>query len=324
MTSVCVRNDCAEFLQSGGDPEQRGRKECRNCLKTQASRNIVRFSNVFCLSIFALLLAGTEGAHAQVRAFDWNGPYLGGHLGYGRSHGDVSIRDPGALNASPSLGSLFGGLQFGYNYVSPSSRVLIGVEADISFPNSYTSDAEVWAGTTPRSILVEQLDYIATLRGRLGYAFDKTLFYATAGLAISSGHFVRTDPISGDEQSRPGMRAGFTVGGGIEYALQENWSARFEYLYSRFGSTSTVFANGATYASSFDINTVRVGLNRKFGDLGSGASKARESVGGWSDSDQWEIRGQTTYVQQGYPSFRAAYSGENSLPTWRQTKQSIL
>ena len=257
-----------------------------------------------------------------MRAFDWNGLYLGGHLGYGRAHGDISIRDPGAQNASPSLGSLFGGLQVGYNHML-SSRVLIGVEADLSFPNSYTSDAEVWAGTTSRSILVEQLDYIATLRGRLGYVFDKTLLYATGGLAISSGHFVRTDPVSGDEQSRPGMRAGFTVGGGIEYALHENWSARFEYLYSRFGATNTMFVNGGTYSSRFDVNTVRVGLNRKFGDLGAGESKIKSGVSDSSDSDRWEIHGQTTYVQQGYPSFRAPYTGENSLPPWSQTKQTF-
>jgi high affinity Mn2+ porin len=113
--------------------------------------------------------------------YNWNGFYLGGHVGYGRAYGDVFVRDPIAMNTSPSLGSLFGGLQFGYNYLLPS-RVMIGIEADISMPNSYPSDAEIWAGTTSRSVLVEQLDYIATLRGRFGYAFDKTLLYATGGV----------------------------------------------------------------------------------------------------------------------------------------------
>ena len=97
--------------------------------------------------------------------YNWTGFYLGGHVGYGRAFGDVSVRDPIAMNSSPSLGSLFGGLQFGYNYVLPS-RVMIGIETDFSMPNAYPSDADIWRGTTPRSVLVEQLDYIATLRGR--------------------------------------------------------------------------------------------------------------------------------------------------------------
>ena len=99
--------------------------------------------------------------------------------------GDISVHDPVAMNTSPSLGSLFGGLQFGYNYVLPS-RVLIGIETDFSMPNAYPSDAQIFMGTTPRSVLVEQLDYIATLRGRIGYAFDNMLLYATGGFAGSA------------------------------------------------------------------------------------------------------------------------------------------
>ena len=201
------------------------------------------------------------------------GFYLGGHVGYGRAFGDVSVRDPVAMNTSPSLGSLFGGLQFGYNHVLPS-RVMIGIETDFSMPNAYPSDADIWRGTTPRSILVEQLDYIATLRGRFGYAFDKTLLYATGGFAVSSSHFGRIDPNSGDEQLQPGLRTGWVVGGGVEYAFQQNWNARVEYLYSSFGSAGKTFSNGAQYASTFDTHIVRVGLNRKLDDLGSSDVKS--------------------------------------------------
>ena len=254
--------------------------------------------------------------------YNWTGFYLGGHVGYGRAFGDISVHDPVAMNTSPSLGSLFGGLQFGYNYVLPS-RVMIGIETDFSMPNAYPSDAQVWRGTTPRSVLVEQLDYIATLRGRFGYAFDKTLLYATGGFAVSSSHFGRIDPNSGDEQLQPGLRTGWVVGGGIEYAFQQNWNARVEYLYSSFGSAGTTFANGAQYASSFDTQIVRLGLNRKLGDLGSSDKKASDEGGSLSDSDRWEIHGQTTYIQQGYPRFHALYTGENSLPPWPQSKETF-
>ena len=60
---------------------------------------------------------------------------IGRDVGYGRAFGGISVHDPVVMNTSPSLGSLFGGLQFGYNYVLPS-RVLIGIETDFSMPNS--------------------------------------------------------------------------------------------------------------------------------------------------------------------------------------------
>ena len=269
---------------------------------------------------FAWLVASE--AKAQGGALDWSGYYLGAHVGYGRGQANVSVQDPVAVASKSSFGSVFGGLQFGYNYLLPS-RILIGAETDISFPNYYPSDAEVSSVLTPRSALAEQLDYIATLRGRLGYAFDKTLLYATGGLALSSGHFVRTDPVSGDEQSRPGLRTGWTLGAGVEYAFQPKWTARLEYLYSHFGTHDVAFTGGAQYSSSFDLHMVRLGLNRKFGGPDSDTGKTTEGAGSLSGSDQWEIHGQTTYIQQGYPSFRAAYTGENSLPPWSQTKQTL-
>ena len=122
---------------------------------------------------------------------------------------------------------------------------------------------------------------------------------------------------------QPGLRTGWVVGGGIEYAFQQTWNARVEYLYSSFGSAGTTFANGAQYASSFDTQIVRVGLNRKLGDLGSSDKKPSDDGGSLSDSDRWEIHGQTTYIQQSYPRFHALYTGTNSLPPWPQSKETF-
>jgi high affinity Mn2+ porin len=284
-----------------------------------------------CASAISIFFSPTPGWAADVPMgklvsepnykFDnWDGFYLGGHVGYGRAFGDVLLHDPSPEASSPTLGSLFGGLQFGYNYVLPS-RIMIGAETDISFPNSYPSDAEVWRGTTPRSILAEQLDYIATLRARFGYAFDRALLYGTAGFAASSGHFVRTDPTSGEDERHPGMRYGWAAGGGIEFAFQRNWNARLEYLYSQFGTTNVVFSTGTEYSSKFSTHVARFGLNRKLGDDDSNdAKKADDNL---SESDRWEIHGQTTYIQQGYPRFHALYTGENSLPPWPQSRETF-
>lgn len=267
------------------------------------------------------LIASIAEAYPQTAPYNWTGYYLGAHAGFWRGQGDVSVYDPTLLNAKPGFGGLFGGLQFGYNQVLPSN-VLLGAEADISFPNSYPSDAQVWQGATSRSFLTEQLDYIATLRARFGYVFDRTLVYATGGVAISSGHFVRDDPMTGDEQAYPRMRAGWAAGAGVEYAVADDWTLRLEYLYAALGSKAVMFPNGAQYSSEFDMNMVRLGLNRRFDFSGQDTSQAKGGDKTVSGSDRWEIHGQTTYIQQGYPRFRAPYTGPNSLPPWPQSKET--
>src|SRR5881275_1635901 len=73
-------------------------------------------------------------APARISAFDWTGFYVGGHVGYARGNARVKIVDDDVDAFRSSFGSLTGGLQGGYNYVLPS-RLLLGVEADMSFPN---------------------------------------------------------------------------------------------------------------------------------------------------------------------------------------------
>ena len=123
-----------------------------------------------------------------VASYDWSGLYVGGHVGYGRGYGRNTLFDPNPAAAGSSFGSLWGGLQFGYNYLLPS-RLLVGIEGDISFPN-YLDDGIVAARSTPSSAVTEKLDFVSTLRGRAGYAFDRWLFYATGGLAWSQARFL--------------------------------------------------------------------------------------------------------------------------------------
>ena len=86
---------------------------------------------------------------------------------------------PSPTAAATSFGSLFGGLQFGYNYLLPS-RLLVGIEGDISFPN-FLDDGIVTSRPAPTSTVTEKLDFVSTVRGRVGYAFDHWLFYGTGG-----------------------------------------------------------------------------------------------------------------------------------------------
>ena len=117
-----------------------------------------------------------------IATYDWSGFYVGGHVGYGRGIGRDTLFDPNPTAADSSFGGLFGGMQFGYNYRLPS-RLLVGIEGDFSFPN-YLDDGIVASRSTPTGSLTEKLDFVSTLRARVGYAFNHWLFYATGGFAF--------------------------------------------------------------------------------------------------------------------------------------------
>ena len=177
--------------------------------------------------------------------YDWSGFYLGGHVGYDRGYGRDTLFDLNPAAASSSFGSLFGGLQFGYNYLLPS-RLLVGIEGDVSFPN-YLDDGNVASRSTPSSAVTEKLDFISTVRGRAGYAFDHWLFYATGGPAWSQARFLEASGLTGNEDKVLRIRAGWALGGGAELAIAPGWTARFEYLYDRLGKASGTFPSGTGY-----------------------------------------------------------------------------
>jgi high affinity Mn2+ porin len=257
--------------------------------------------------------------------YHWTGFYVGGHVGYGRGRANTTLSDPAPSGGSNSFGGLFGGAQFGYNYLL-TSRVLLGVEADISFPNYLSADDVAASRTGAASDVAHKIDYIATLRGRLGYAFDRWMVYGTGGLAWTQARFEQTPGVSDDQNEILRRLTGWTAGAGAEVAIAPRWTTRIEYLYSRFGSASATFPSGTRYGSAFDIHTLRLGLNWKPGAPGAGAAygAAWSSVGGAKavDPDRWELHGQTTYIQQGYPAFRSPYVGENSFTPWAQTRNT--
>jgi len=242
--------------------------------------------------------------------FDWTGFYIGAHAGFGRGASSAVLSDPAITASSGSFGGVIGGVQAGYN-VQLSSGIVLGAEADITFPNYLASNSIAALLATPRSDVVEQLDYAGSLRGRIGYASGHWLAYATGGLAWAGERFVNT-PAIGSEEKELNVRLGWAAGAGVEYAFAPHWSLRLEYLYSRFEQADIRFPSATQISSSLDLQSIRVGLNRKFDGMGSSNFAPRTSLTD-PESDRWEIHGQTTYLPQGYPRFRALYTGTNSL-----------
>lgn len=249
--------------------------------------------------------------------FDWSGVYIGAHTGYGFGGSNSTLFDPAPSTNDHRYGGAYAGVQAGTNVVLPS-RVLLGVEADLTFPSYLESNTNTSRVTTANSDLIERMDYVGTLRGRIGYAAPDWMIYATGGLAWSGGRVLNTLP-SGQDEKKLHTRLGWAAGAGFEYAIAPQWSARIEYLYSRFDDADVTLGSGTRLASSLDFQTVRLGLNRKI-DWFDPAKPIAHSTDNPSGSNVWEIWGQSTYLAQGYPSFHAPYSGANSLSPNAQAK----
>lgn len=283
------------------------------------------------LGTFPCAVAALVAAFAAAKAADmtpavpatasstWGGFYIGGHVGYvfGTSNwasdigpaptfGTVSLPD-----TDKQFGPLFGGYQVGYNHILPGG-LLLGAEAELSFPNTMESNLPLNSPAGP--ILSDAVQIYGSVRGRAGYTFGNWLVYGSGGYAfersrVTAGTGSLTDNNAADEVFF--WRQGWTAGLGTEVRLTPNWSAKLEYSYYDFAHAD-IFLPVANqhYNSNLFLQTVQLGLNYRFGDvpdtpvLGGGIA---------SDLDKWSLHGQSTLILQGTTPFHAAYSGANSL-----------
>src|ERR1700738_4353070 len=192
-------------------------------------------------------------------AYDWNGWYVGAHVGVIRGSANWSAIAPGAggpnLTGSFDLpfsfdfmagtGSYVAGIQGGYNHVFPS-RLMLGIEYDVSLPNSdVLRPFSVRGSQTITSPLTGQVTYgeavihYGSARARIGYAFDHFLLYGTGGLAWSYDQVTRSQDAGvsfngfaaqGTTDTRLLWRLGWAAGAGIEISVAEGWTAKAEYL----------------------------------------------------------------------------------------------
>jgi outer membrane immunogenic protein len=241
-----------------------------------------------------------------IPVFTWTGAYIGANVGYAFSDRDTGLttaNDPVTqaqltFSTVPTTfrlhqSGITAGGQVGYNYQLPSGSfggfggggVVIGVEADAAYTDLKRSDTVVDAFQVT-SAYRSKLDYLGTVRGRLGYAFDRVLVYGTGGFAYGETSFGQSI-VAGNANnlllwsgSRSGMQTGYAVGGGIEYALPTasflnpfNSSAvtiRAEYLHYDLGSRTVELPGAAVAGTSFTDhyrtsgNIVRGALNYKF------------------------------------------------------------
>lgn len=178
----------------------------------------------------------------------WTGFYIGAQAGYGWA--DTFQWDGvGVYDASEADGFIGGGT-LGYNF--QRGQLVWGVETDFSFSNIESGGSTCGVGLTCSS----SMDWLWTLRGRLGVDMNGWMPYVTAGYALAdvsanNGISSGSDTVSG-----------WTVGGGLEVKLDRNWSFKGEYLFVDIGDQFNT--GGGNRASIEDLHIVRAGINYKF------------------------------------------------------------
>ena len=190
--------------------------------------------------------------------YNWTGFYLGLNAGgsWGRQDNTL-VTVPGGTTVfsnSDQLNGFIGGGQIGYNWQGASPLVL-GIEAD------FQGTAQKRTDTMGAFSVEQQLPWFGTVRGRIGYAFDRVMLYGTGGLAYGNYKLSVSGP--GGTISDDATKAGWTLGGGVEWMFAPQWSTKLEYLYIDTGDQNvTLFGN--TFTGRARDNIVRVGLNYHF------------------------------------------------------------
>ena len=229
-----------------------------------------------------------------VPLFSWTGFYIGGQVGYAFGH-DYAREVASPNGAGPDVvyqvgnpNGTMGGAHIGYNFSTQSLPILgqfagglsslpfiggfggaggvVGVEGDVD-GTDYRSTAAFAGGFYNRV----REEITGSVRGRVGIAVDRALFYATGGVAFGQFHeqygFTGNfgNALITDDLTK--TRIGYTVGGGIEYAITTQFSLRGEYRYTNYGRFTDVnspFTGAFNTVHKEDQHRVQVGFSYKF------------------------------------------------------------
>ncbi len=257
------------------------------------------FSGAVFLATGQASLAADMPVKARAGAYDWSGFYVGGTVGAAWTKADVGLDTvngasalyaPGNIPGLNAIGSqnltgsnsIFGG-KIGYN--KKINSIVVGLEADLS---SFHFDKSVFSSGNPFGpgllnnasfTTAVSTKWLATVRPRIGYAYDRALFFGTAGVAFGKVSFSNTytghSPLGagneGGASEASQTKVGWAAGAGVDYALTKNWIVSAEYLHVDLGSitaTGTVANNGKTadmnFSTKLTSDIVRAGIAYKF------------------------------------------------------------
>jgi outer membrane immunogenic protein len=190
--------------------------------------------------------------------YNWGGFYAGAHVGY--LWGSSTVIDNGVVaEANAPTNGIVGGVLGGYNW--QQGAFVFGVEGDFGWSNAHGNGAP--APPTTESYLYD-VKWTSHVRGRAGYATGPWLLFAAGGLALADFNLTMLE--SGmNNCSWGGTYAGWSIGGGADYAFSNRISGRVEYLYDDFGKKTYVVGVNDSYEARLTSSTVRAALVIKLG-----------------------------------------------------------
>ncbi|WP_411903938.1 carbohydrate porin [Methylorubrum thiocyanatum] len=278
---------------------------------------------------------------ARPRFLDWSGLYAGVQGSAGASFGNYDIGpttigtrrvrtiSTGDATGSRDLGgdatTVAAGAFAGWNW--QDGAIVYGLEADLAGTNlkrGARSDAPGFgyeAVDPPFALVREKTDLFGAARARLGYAFGNNLIYATFGLTGANGRVLATYPdLSGGPTATAARNVsylGYTLGAGVQFAVDPHLSLGIDYRYSDLGESAR-FGLGTLPGADGGPVTTRTGFvsNKMMARL-IWHPEARALVPDEEDEPpkdaRFSLHGQTTFVNQGVTGFRAPYRGPQSL-----------
>jgi outer membrane immunogenic protein len=223
--------------------------------------------------------------------FSWSGFYVGGNAGYGwgdannatglggdwltdGTRDNLIVGPP--VNEQLRPNGFTGGIQAGYNF--QAGQWVTGIEVDANhfgLKDQFSRTVRnAFSGSSYTLTSAFESDWLVTVRPRVGYTFGHLLVYATGGLAVAhqkaSQNITQLNLVFTEAGSVSKATVGWTAGAGAEYAFDNRWSVKAEYLYVDAGSVSfstigdTQDRYTASHSAHLKANIARVGLNYHF------------------------------------------------------------
>ncbi|MFT3673492.1 outer membrane protein [Aestuariivirga sp.] len=225
------------------------------------------------LAAFGVVLASTSAFSADLAqpSYDWSGGYIGLNGGYAFGDADF-VEVSGSYNgtgttSSNSADGFTGGIQAGWN--QQFNSIVLGLELEGGWLGANGSDVGFGSSDTFSSV---DAGLYGTAALRAGFAVDRALFFVKGGGALADINAEVNDSDPGGNMihaSDSGAELGWTLGGGVEFAISDTVTAKLEYAHYRFNDISVsgdgiIVPGTVKWSSDVDIDTVKVGLNWRF------------------------------------------------------------
>lgn len=242
----------------------------------------------------------TKAPIAAAVPFSWTGCYIGGHIGGGWNRTDFT--DPGVVSPAAGApvttigvvpgdrigvdgdGGIVGGAQAGCDYQF-SNRWVVGIAGDFTATDLHGVANDPFFGGKfgNPATLSSRTDWVASVTGRVGYAWDRFLVYGKGGAGFAHDRYSLNNfstvgaafcgngfPFTGCNVSTSTDRIGWTAGVGLEWAFAPHWSVLAEYDHYGFDSKRVGFLNSSGPSTAFidirqDVDIVKAGVNYRFG-----------------------------------------------------------